>query len=1025
MADEGFKRKLAAILSADVEGYSRLMDDDEEATVHTITSYRSAITDLVQQYRGRVVDSPGDNLLAEFASVVDSVNCAVEIQRELAERNTELAYNRQMQFRIGVNLGDVIEEDGRIYGDGVNIAARVESLAEAGGICISGRAHDQVENKLGLEYEDLGKHEVKNISRPIQVYRVLSLPGAAAHRVVQAKETLGRKWRKIGFAAAAIVIIAVAIGIWQFYLRRPTVEPASVDKMAFPLPEKPSIAVLPFANMSEDPNQEYLSDGITEQIISTLSKVPSMFVIARTSTFAYKGKPVKVQQVSQDLGVRYVLEGSVQRSEDKVRITAQLIDAIDGKHLWAQRYDRELEDIFKLQDEITLKIIQALRVKLTEGEQVNIWRKNLPSNVEYVEKLFEGRFYLFEYNKESNLKAKQLSKEAIDLEPEDWNGYLVLAMAHNQAVWLGSSSSPSESLGKAFKLSQKAISLDEKQDFPHILIGNIYLLNRKYDLAIKECKRAIALNPNSANGYSQLGLSLSYSGRTEEGIESIKKGMRLSPFQHSWNYWNLAIAYREADRYEESIAEYRKALKLRPNNILAYMAMSMTYALAGRFEEAHEAYSEAIKIDPEYSFEKLLKTIPFRPERLELVRAALQKAGLPFKPPLPLPVKPSIAVLAFDNLSGDPEQEYFSDGIAENIITALSKVGELFVIARNSSFTYKGKPVKVQQISRELGVRYILEGSVQKSGDRVRITAQLIDAKNGQHLWAEKYDRVLKDIFAIQDDITKRVVSSLQANLTVGEITRAYAKGTNSLEAYLKVIKARNIHMRFTKNDNLISRDLTQEAISIDPEYGEAYVLLAATYMLETYFGSEKSPKELMGQAIDNAKKAVELETVGGHGMLGHLYSLIGQIDKGLTECKLAVDLAPNSASARTWYGAVLIKAGQYDMAVEQLEQALRRDPMAGTWLLRYLGSAYSWKGRHEEAISTFKKAIQKAPKDYLSRLFLTRAYIFAGKPDEAKAEAAEVVRLNPDFSLEKFAKTYNAKDKDRAIEAFRQAGLK
>jgi len=375
MAEEGFKRKLAAILSADVEGYSRLMDDDEEATVRTITSYRSAITDLVQQYRGRVVDSPGDNILADFTSVVDAVNCAVEIQRDLAERNTELAYNRKMQFRIGVNLGDVIEEDGRIYGDGVNIAARVESLSEAGGICISGRAHDQVENKLGLEYEDLGKHEIKNISRPIQVYRVLSYPGAAAHRVVQAKESLGRKWRIISFSVTAIVIVAVALGTWQFYMRRPSVEPASVEKMAFPLPEKPSIAVLPFDNMSDDPKQEYFSDGITEEIISALSKTDQLFVIARNSTFTYKGKPVKVKQVAEELGVRYVLEGSVRKSEDQVRITAQLIDATTGHHLWAERYDRDLKDIFALQDEITMKIITALQVELTDGEQMRIWAK--------------------------------------------------------------------------------------------------------------------------------------------------------------------------------------------------------------------------------------------------------------------------------------------------------------------------------------------------------------------------------------------------------------------------------------------------------------------------------------------------------------------------------------------------------------------------------------------------------------------------------------------------------------------------
>jgi TolB-like protein/class 3 adenylate cyclase len=351
MAEQDFKRKLTAILSADAKGYSRLMVEDEEATVRTVTAYRTAMAKLIQQYRGRVVDSPGDNVLAEFTSVVDAVNCAVEVQRELAERNSELLPERKMEFRIGINLGDVIEEGERIYGDGVNIAARVEGLAEGGGICISGTVYDAIEAKLGLEYEYLGEQAVKNIPKPVRVYRVLSFPGAAAHRVVKAKKAVGRKWRNVFLAIAMILFVGAVVATWHF--TPPPGEVASVEKMAFPLPEKPSLAVLPFDNLSGDASQDYFSDGITESIITALSNVSNLFVIARNSTFTYKGKPVKVQQVAEELGVRYVLEGSVQRSGDRVRITAQLIDALTGHHLWAEQYERTFGDIFALQDDIT------------------------------------------------------------------------------------------------------------------------------------------------------------------------------------------------------------------------------------------------------------------------------------------------------------------------------------------------------------------------------------------------------------------------------------------------------------------------------------------------------------------------------------------------------------------------------------------------------------------------------------------------------------------------------------------------
>ncbi|NIA02782.1 MAG: guanylyl cyclase, partial [Planctomycetia bacterium] len=341
MTDHSLDRKLKAIFSADVKGYSRLMGEDEEYTVKTITAYRETISDLIAKHKGRVVDSPGDNILAEFASALNAVNSAIEIQEKLKEKNADLPDNRKMEFRIGINLGDIIHEGDRIYGDGVNVAARIEGLADSGGVCISRSIYDQVKKKLtNWGYEYIGAHDVKNISEPVRVYKVLMEPEYAGK--VIGEETPKPAWPMTATAALVTLgILACAFAVWNFYIHIPSIEPVFVEKMAFSLPDKPSIAVLPFVNMSGDPKQEYFSDGITESIITALSNVSNLFVIARSSTFTYKGKPVKVQQVAQELGVRYVLEGSVQRFGDRVRVTAQLNDALKGHHLWAEKYDHK------------------------------------------------------------------------------------------------------------------------------------------------------------------------------------------------------------------------------------------------------------------------------------------------------------------------------------------------------------------------------------------------------------------------------------------------------------------------------------------------------------------------------------------------------------------------------------------------------------------------------------------------------------------------------------------------------------
>jgi len=544
MPPQHLERKLAAILSADVAGYSRLMRDDEEATIRTLTDYRRTMANLIQQYRGRVVDSPGDNLLAEFTSVVGAVNCAVDIQGKLAQRNTELPENRRMEFRIGVNLGDVVTEGERIYGDGVNIAARMESLAEAGGICLSGTVYDAIENKIGLEYQYLGEQEVKNISKPVRAYRVVMRTQTAAIVPGEKKPTF-RVWRKVAVASAVIVVLlAGAAGvIWNVYFRLPDVKGVPEGKKDFPLPKGPSIAVLPFVNMSGDPDQEYFSDGLTENIITALSVGGTLLVIARNSTFAYKGKAVDVQEVARKLGVQYVVEGSVQKTEDRVRITAQLIDASTGNHVWADRYDRDLKDIFALQDEITMKIITGVGMKLIHGGKIG--EKDLPpsGSLEVFMKLGKASEYLNRMNKEGNILARQELEEAIALDPEYAVLYSVLAITHVLDVFYQSGESPLISFAQASKNIKKALELDGENYVAHLALGWLYFFKKDLDKAIASAERAIALNPNGSDAYAQLGMVLVMSGRAEEAVKLIQKALRLNPIPPAQYLNFLGTAY--------------------------------------------------------------------------------------------------------------------------------------------------------------------------------------------------------------------------------------------------------------------------------------------------------------------------------------------------------------------------------------------------------------------------------------------------------------------------------------------------
>jgi len=608
--DVRVERKLAAILAADVQGYSRLMNADEVGTLRLLTTYREVADALIDHHRGRIVGTAGDSILAEFASAVDAVQCAVDIQQALNTKNADLPLERRMEFRIGINVGDVIVEGPQIYGDGVNIAARLEGLAKPGGIWLSATVYDQVKNKVALSYEYLGEQAVKNIAEPVRVWQVHV--GESGRRS-PAFEGGSRRGSTAHHAGAH-----PSLG-----LQDSTLSPQA----QLAVPDKPSIAVLPFINLSNDPEQEYFSDGITEDLITDLSKLSGLFVIARNSTFVYKGKRAKVQEVSKGLGVQYVLEGSVRKVSNRVRITAQLVDATTGHHLWAERYDRELQDIFALQDEISHKIVFALRVKLTEEEQER-FRHSPTDNLEAYDAFLRGGEYYSRATQEANAQARQLFEQAIALDPQYSAAYALLGLTH-WLEWMYQWSQNPQTLEQAFDLAQKAVDLDDSLPLAHMLLGRACLAKKQLERALAETERAIALDPNDADGHAHLAALLNFAGRPKEAIGSLEKAMRLNPHYPYWYLYHLGVAYTFTRRIEEATAAFKRVLAHNPNFLPAHTFLAAIYSALGREQEAQAEAAAVLRISPNFSLEVQRQMLPVTDQAgAELFFDLLRKAGL-------------------------------------------------------------------------------------------------------------------------------------------------------------------------------------------------------------------------------------------------------------------------------------------------------------------------------------------------------------------------------------------------------------
>jgi len=610
-------RKLAAILNADVKGYCRLMGEDEAATIQTLTVHQALIATFVQQYQGRVISSPGDNVLAEFASVVDAVECAVAVQRELHARNSELPVRRRMEFRIGVNLGDVIVNGEQLYGDGVNVAARLESLAEGGGICIAGSVYEQIKAKLAVGYEDMGLQAVKNIADPVRVYRIRTDLGGPALPVIQPKPRAGgSRLRGDLIAVALLVLLAGGVSVWQLVSYPFSLSQVlrAVEAPALLSPDKRSIAVLPFVNMSSDPDQEYFSDGMTEDLITELSRLRGLFVIARNSVYTFKGRAVKPDQVSRELGVRYMIEGSVRKADNRIRITAQLIDCDTGYHMWAQYYDRNLQDVFAVQEEIARRITRALAAQLTKEEERQMGRPYTSSEVAW-EYFMRGAELYRRFTPKDNAHARELFEKAIDLDPEFARAYANLAATHRQDSYGRWSQDPESSEDMAYRMAQKAVELarrelEPKPSLPYALeqMGWVLLYRERHQEARQAAEEAIQRNHNYADGYALWADVLIYLGKPEEALRKSQEAIERNPiypffydYHHGQAYYEWGVLTSEQDpdasrqRFEQAETHLREALRKNENFRPARHYLVAVLSELGRQDEAAKQMNIALE----------------------------------------------------------------------------------------------------------------------------------------------------------------------------------------------------------------------------------------------------------------------------------------------------------------------------------------------------------------------------------------------------------------------------------------------
>jgi TolB-like protein/class 3 adenylate cyclase/Flp pilus assembly protein TadD len=614
-------RKLTTILHADAAGYCRLMRSDEEGTYRHLQVCRQQFYHLIEQHQGRIFGTAGDSVIAEFASPVEAVRAAIEIRKAVESLEAGLPEERKMRFRIGINLGDVMVEGNNLLGDGVNVAQRLEGLSEPGGICISSSVFEQVRNKLPLDFEDIGNQLVKNIAEPVHAYRARI--GVERPGLLRRDRYVGRNRFWVGGAAVFLLTLAavatVQFGVWPVLFKQ------RGQNSELPRSDRPMIAVLPFANLSGDPAQEYFSDGVTEDVIAALSRFSDLSVIARAAVLQYKGRPLQPGELSRDLGARYALEGSVDKQANQVRVNAQLIDAVSGVVLGSDSYDGELKDLFAVRDKITQSVVGRLAIRLSEVEKQRAFAKPT-GNLAAYDYVLRGRDSYARYTRPANNEARTMFEQAIRLDPGYASAYVALGLTWVAAAKLGWTEFPGDALQKATELAQKALELDDGNSEAHLLLASVYFDRAQFDAATTEVNRALTLNPNDAEGYADKGASLVYMGHSKEAIESFEIAKRLNPALRSGQYEPIGWAYYMERRYDDAIAEFEEALGT-DMDVFLHAGLAASYAQVGRAQDAAREATAVMHLWPFFRVEIFARQFRGETDRL-LVVEGLRKAGL-------------------------------------------------------------------------------------------------------------------------------------------------------------------------------------------------------------------------------------------------------------------------------------------------------------------------------------------------------------------------------------------------------------